>query len=214
MGSARCSTPASNLRTPTVACGARQRRSLLPSPRRSDNKHHVWAREAATFDQGGASSFPDGSSSVLMVVYQRGSSGECFSPSSEKRTIPSSLFFPAYDEAGFTGSLVFWVHLLVFIGRFVGLILAKRLRGLNLIIGLVLVASGVVAGGWRNSEGANGGGCLDSATERVKTEGRWLSGLWTEVRWLAAGGGWRLALRLARDRGADVRWLAASRLAE
>nr|GMD39427.1 uncharacterized protein LOC109192688 [Ipomoea batatas] len=52
------------------------------------------------------------------------------------------------------------------------------------------------------------------ATERVKAEGRWLSGLWTEVRWLAAGGGWRLALRLARNRGADVRWLAASRLAE
>nr|GLL19675.1 hypothetical protein Itr_chr02CG11660 [Ipomoea trifida] len=29
MGSARCSSPASNLRTPTATCGARQRRSLL-----------------------------------------------------------------------------------------------------------------------------------------------------------------------------------------
>nr|GMC77815.1 sugar carrier protein A-like [Ipomoea batatas] len=42
----------------------------------------------------------------------------------------------------FTGSLVFWVHFLVLIGTFVGLILAKRLRGLILIIGPVLVASG------------------------------------------------------------------------
>nr|GMD78619.1 sugar carrier protein A-like [Ipomoea batatas] len=42
----------------------------------------------------------------------------------------------------FTGSLVFMVHLLVLIGTFMGLILAKRLSGLNLIIGPVLVASG------------------------------------------------------------------------
>lgn len=42
----------------------------------------------------------------------------------------------------FTKSLVFWVHLLYLIGTFVGLALAKRLRGLNLVIGPVLVVVG------------------------------------------------------------------------
>nr|GLL33670.1 hypothetical protein Itr_chr08CG14720 [Ipomoea trifida] len=53
------------------------------------------AREAATSDQGGASSFSDGVPSVLMAAYQRDSSGKCFHPSNEDRTTPSSLFFPA-----------------------------------------------------------------------------------------------------------------------
>nr|GMD91096.1 sugar transport protein 13 [Ipomoea batatas] len=42
----------------------------------------------------------------------------------------------------FTKSLVFWVYLLYLIGTFVGLALAKRLRGLNLVIGPVLVVVG------------------------------------------------------------------------